>query len=76
MPVACVIDGELKKPGETWATPNGCTNFTCEKENGRLIVTAHTEQCQNLDDCPSDHIYNDGCCQKCNLTSSDQRKYT
>lgn len=68
--VACVVNDELRNPGENWTSPDTCTTFTCEEtEDHQFSVSSFYESCPNVDDCPEENIYTKGCCQYCNVTS-------
>lgn len=72
--VACLVDDELKKPGDKWASPDGCTLYTCERIGNQFTVSTFQESCPNVDDCPEENIYFLGCCKHCNFTVVDQGK--
>lgn len=37
-PVACVVEGTLYPIGQTWASPDFCTNYTCVHLNGTVTI--------------------------------------
>ena len=66
--VACVVDEEIKQPGQNWTSPDGCTTFSCEKSYDQFTVASMLETCPNIEDCPIEDVYTQGCCQLCNYT--------
>lgn len=73
---ACVVDGILKMPNETWTAPdNNCTKFTCEVFGDEFLTASQQETCPELEDCPKENIYMKGCCQFCNKTAESQSKF-
>ncbi|KAJ3643777.1 hypothetical protein Zmor_026489 [Zophobas morio] len=71
--IACVVDDELKKPGENWTSPDNCTTYTCENFGDEFTVMSQQESCPSLEDCPQENIYVKGCCKHCNITSGAQK---
>lgn len=70
--MACVVGGELKKPGENWTSPDGCTTYFCDILGNQFTVITQQESCPNVDHCPLENIYTLGCCKHCNITSISQ----
>lgn len=66
---SCIVSNELKKPGETWMSDDGCVTYSCENLAGQLLVSSHQESCPSLGECPSENVYMKGCCKYCNITS-------
>lgn len=74
VPVACVVDDVLKKPGENWTSSDKCTTYTCEQFGDQFSVSSQQESCPDLADCPVENIYTKGCCKYCNITTEAQSK--
>ncbi|XP_013180497.1 PREDICTED: hemocytin isoform X2 [Papilio xuthus] len=47
-PVACVCEDTLHPIGQTWASPDFCTNYTCVDLNGTLQVQSANETCPKI----------------------------
>ncbi|XP_072943853.1 hemocytin-like [Epargyreus clarus] len=48
VPVACVVDGQLKDIGSVWTSDDFCTNYTCINVNGTLQVKSSNETCPEV----------------------------
>jgi len=70
--VACLVDEQLKKPGENWTSTDNCTMYACEVLGDQFVVSSQQELCPSLEDCPDENIYVKGCCKHCNITSLPQ----
>lgn len=53
--VGCVMDGKLYKVGEEWSSPDHCTNYYCQNNNGSMQVQSVLVVCAEL---PEDYIIN------------------
>ncbi|XP_039747124.1 hemocytin isoform X2 [Pararge aegeria] len=47
-PVACVVDGVTRQVGQSWTSPDFCTNYTCKDLNGTLQVQSVNESCPEI----------------------------
>nr|XP_023019258.1 hemocytin-like [Leptinotarsa decemlineata] len=72
--VACLVDGDIKDPGESWKSSDNCTTFTCDQYNDQFSVVSNQETCPRID-CPEENTYVEGCCKLCNITSSSMGTY-
>lgn len=68
VPHACVVGSTEYKENEVWYSEDKCTSFTCEKVGEQFQVVSSGEQCPDVSHCPENKLYQDGCCEKCNLT--------
>ncbi|XP_044006095.1 hemocytin [Aphidius gifuensis] len=69
--VYCFDKGILHKPETTWSTPDNCTSYECKYSENKeqLIIQTMLTICPDVSTCPVEFIYQDGCCQKCNMTN-------
>ncbi|KAF6208904.1 hypothetical protein GE061_014646, partial [Apolygus lucorum] len=66
--VGCLVGGKLHKAGAIWLSPDNCTAYECIIDNNQPQVISSQEKCPDISDCPSDRVYMDRCCKKCNTT--------
>ncbi|KAK0088266.1 hypothetical protein PV326_004912 [Microctonus aethiopoides] len=72
--IFCIVDGKLHKSGSIWYSNDNCTTYECKNIDDQLIISTSSHLCPDISDCPLADIYNDGCCQKCNLTTLNIQK--
>ncbi|XP_015177061.1 PREDICTED: hemocytin [Polistes dominula] len=65
----CVYENMLYEPDETWSSDDNCTTYTCLEKDNQFMIIRSSVDCPDVTHCPKESLYNDGCCQKCNLPS-------
>ncbi|XP_063233046.1 hemocytin isoform X2 [Bacillus rossius redtenbacheri] len=63
----CLVNGTLYRDGDTWK--GNCTSFTCDLKEDQFQIT-NVFPCVDDNSCPKESRYSDGCCWKCNVTST------
>ncbi|XP_068629642.1 hemocytin [Battus philenor] len=67
---ACVVDDQLRKPGETWQSADNCTTFSCERDGEEFFTTSLQRPCPDISDCAPEDLVNETCCQVCKMKPS------
>uniref|UniRef100_A0A8D8ZF36 Hemocytin n=1 Tax=Cacopsylla melanoneura TaxID=428564 RepID=A0A8D8ZF36_9HEMI len=65
---ACAVDNMVYEQGAVWHSDDKCTQFSCDKFGDQFQIVASSETCPDVSHCPENKLYQDGCCEKCNLT--------
>ncbi|XP_044578140.1 hemocytin isoform X1 [Cotesia glomerata] len=74
IPAFCVVDGILYNPDSVWYSEDNCTTYECQFNEGQMVISTSSRVCPDVFKCPLKDIYNDGCCNACNMTTLDLQK--
>ncbi|XP_055854171.1 hemocytin [Episyrphus balteatus] len=69
----CIFDEKLYPVGEQWFSDDNCTTFTCENNDGQLLVSSSKEVCADVSKCPPEQLEDVGCCKICKPVSESQK---
>nr|XP_053625822.1 hemocytin isoform X2 [Plodia interpunctella] len=61
----CVLDDELKTPGEVWYSADNCTTYSCDKSGEEVQVSASRQSCPDVSGCDARDLVNGTCCVVC-----------
>lgn len=62
-----MVGDEVKKPGDTWTSPDGCTNYTCVSAKGIYQIIKRKTICPPVQKCPG-RVKKGRCCEYCETT--------
>ncbi|CAK1581500.1 unnamed protein product [Parnassius mnemosyne] len=67
---ACVVDDQLRKPGETWQSADNCTTYACDQDGEEFFTKSSYQLCPDVSNCAAEDLVNETCCQVCKLKPS------
>ncbi|XP_046603352.1 hemocytin isoform X1 [Neodiprion virginianus] len=70
----CIVGKTLYKPNTIWSSSDNCTIFECRHESDQFVISSSSETCPDVADCAPESVYNDGCCNRCNITALNKKQ--